>query len=83
VELNRLDTIRKSAEAIRKHAEKIEEQVGTGQKKLKKILDDAKQTLKALNVELRDEAAERESPIVLDSNPWVENDVDLPAEGEE
>jgi hypothetical protein len=83
VELNRLDTIRKSAESIRKHAEKIEEQVGTGQKKLKKILDDAKQTLKALNVELRDEAAEHGSPIVLDSNPWVENDVDLPAEGEE
>lgn len=79
VELNRLDTIRKSAEAIRKHAEKIEEQVGTGQKKLKKILDDAKQTLKALNVELNDEAAERESPIVLDSNALVENDVALPA----
>ena len=35
----------------------------TGEKKLSKLLDDAKKTLTALNVELRDDEVERVCPI--------------------
>lgn len=65
-ELTRLEAIRSTAAKIRKHAEAIEKQVTTGETKLGKIIADAKQTLLALNVELRDEALERASPIELD-----------------
>lgn len=82
-ELNRLDKIRKAAEAIRRQAESIEREVGIGQKKLGKILDDAKQTLTALHVELRDEEAERACPIAIDASGLAENDVALEAEAEE
>jgi hypothetical protein len=80
-ELNRLDKIRKSAEAIRRHAESIEKEVGVGQKKVGKIIDDARQTLTALNIALRDEAVERECPIAIDGGALVENDVALAAGG--
>jgi len=41
-------------------------QAATGEKKLGKITANAKQTLLALKVELRDEALEHESPVELD-----------------
>lgn len=72
-ELKRLDTIRSAAEKIRKQAEAIEKEVATGEKKLGKIIADAKQTLTALNVELRDEEVERVSPIEVNAS-LPEND---------
>ena len=81
-ELRRLDKIRKAAESIRKQAEVIEKEIAVGDKKLNKILEDAKKTLTALNVELRDEALERLCPIDV-SGGVGENDVVLAAEAEE
>jgi hypothetical protein len=65
-ELKRLDTIRSAADKIRKQADAIDKEVTTGTKKLAKVIADAKKTLTALNVELRDEELERVSPIELD-----------------
>lgn len=64
-ELERLDKIRRSAETIRKQAETIEKEVGVGEQKIGRILDDAKKTLVALNIELRDEEVEQRSPIAM------------------
>lgn len=64
-ELERLEKIRKSAETIARQAKVIEDEVGKGEKKIGRILEDAKKTLLALNVELRDEEAERASPIEM------------------
>lgn len=80
-ELTRLDRIRKSAETISKQAHTIQSEVATGEKKLAKILDDAKKTLTALNVELRDEALEVACPIEV-GGVMPDNDV-LLAVGEE
>jgi hypothetical protein len=66
-ELERLDDIRKAAESIRKQAEKIDKLVTAGEKKLGAVLNDAKKTLTALNVELRDEVLERVCPIEVDA----------------
>jgi hypothetical protein len=65
-EIDRLEKIRKSADTIRRQADLIEKETGVGEKKLAKMLDDAKKTLGALNVELRDEELERVSPIEVD-----------------
>jgi hypothetical protein len=73
-ELDRLGKIRKSAETIRKQAETIEREVGVGQARVGKILEDAKKTLISLDVELRDEAAERACPIEVDAGE-VEDDL--------
>ena len=75
-ELDRLAKIRKSADRIKKEAENIEKEVGVGQLKVTKILDDAKKTLTALHVELRDEEAERLSPITVEV-PESEQDLML------
>lgn len=62
-------------------AHAIQGEVATGEKKLGKILDDAKKTLTALNVELRDEALEVACPIEV-GGVMPDNDV-LMAVGEE
>jgi hypothetical protein len=81
-ELTRLGKIRTSAETIRKQAEAIDKEVGIGEKKLAKLLEGAKQTLTALNVELRDEEIERACPIEVDTE-IADNDVMLAAGAEE
>lgn len=73
-ELERLDKIRKAADAIRRQVDAIDQEVATGQKKVGKLVADAKKTLTALNIELRDEQEERESPLVVQL-PVPENDV--------
>ena len=62
-EVERLEIIRDAANKIRAQVETIEKQVGIGHKKLTKLVEDAKKTLVALNVELSEEAEERQSPI--------------------
>lgn len=62
-EIDRLETIDTSAQTIRKSAEKIRDEVRKGRDALERVVDKAKQTLSALNVDLIDEEAECASPI--------------------
>lgn len=64
-EIARLDTIDSSANTIRKSAEKIRDEVRKGRDALERVVDKAKQTLRALNVDLIDEEAECASPIEI------------------
>lgn len=76
-EVERLQTIQGASEKIRKQVEIIERQASTGLKKLGKLLVDARQTLLALKVELREDEVEREAPIEL---PTPANDADAELE---
>jgi hypothetical protein len=64
-EVERLQEIQEAAAKIRKQVDAIDKLSSTGSQKLQKLLNDAKETLLALKVELRDEQDERASPIVL------------------
>jgi hypothetical protein len=64
-EVERLGEIQEAAEKIRKQVDAIDKLAATGGQKLQKLLRDAKDTLLALKVELRDEEVERASPIAL------------------
>lgn len=64
-EIARLETIDASANTIRKSAEKIREEVRKGRDALERVVDKAKETLLALNVDLLDEEAECASPIEI------------------
>lgn len=71
-ELKRLDAIRDAAAKIRRQVETIEKEVSVGEKKLGKVIEDAKKTLVALNVELQDEELERDSPIVMETGGFAD-----------
>jgi hypothetical protein len=62
-ELSRLEKMEKYSESIRKNVDGISDEVRKAQKALDRLLRNAQSTLRALNVELSDEAAERSSPI--------------------
>lgn len=64
-ELSRLERMERHSEAIRTNVQKISDEVSKGQKALDLLLRKAQSTLRALNVELYDEAAERRTPITL------------------
>lgn len=64
-ELSRLAKMEKHNESIKKSADNISEEIRKAQKALDLMLRNAKTTLKALNVEVTDEAAEKASPIAL------------------
>lgn len=64
-ELNRLAKMEKHNESIKKSADNISEEIRKAQKALDLMLRNAKTTLRALNIELAEEAAERSSPIAL------------------
>lgn len=64
-ELSRVSKIRKANETISKSSDEIREELRIGDRKLELLLESAKETLKALNVELHDEEMERQSPIGL------------------
>ncbi len=64
-EVERLQEIQEASGKIRKQVETIDRLATTGTQKLQKLLGDAKQTLLALKIELREEQVERDSPIVL------------------
>ena len=53
--------------SIKKSAENLSEEIRRAQKCLDLMLRNAKSTLRALNIELSEEAAERNSPIALPS----------------
>ncbi|MCA2979486.1 MAG: hypothetical protein INH37_14510 [Myxococcaceae bacterium] len=64
-ELNRLTKMEKHNESIKRSADNISEEIRKAQKALDLMLRNAKTTLRALNIELAEEAAERNSPIAL------------------
>lgn len=62
-EIERLDSMNASAGKIHKHADDITDEIRKGRKALARLVENAKRTLTALNIELRDDAAEEASPI--------------------
>ena len=68
-QLDRMGKIRKSNDSIKSHADKIENEVRLSEKGLRKLVDNAEKTLRALNVELVNEDAEVATPIRLSSMP--------------
>jgi septal ring factor EnvC (AmiA/AmiB activator) len=64
-ELSRLEKMEKHSEAIRRNVDGISSEIRRAQRALDHLLQDAQSTLRALKVELHDEAAERASPIQL------------------
>jgi arginyl-tRNA synthetase len=64
-ELTRLEKMEKHSDAIRKNVDGISDEIRKARKALDLILRKAQSTLRALNVELYDEGAERGSPIAL------------------
>jgi hypothetical protein len=66
-ELSRLEKMEKHSDAIRKSVDGISDEIRKAQKALDRLLKGAQSTLRALNVQLPDEATERGSPILLPS----------------
>jgi hypothetical protein len=64
-ELSRLEKMEKHSEAIRRNVDGISDEIRKAQKALDVLMRKAQRTLRALNVELQDEIAERGSPITL------------------
>jgi arginyl-tRNA synthetase len=81
-ELARVEKMEKHAEAIRKNTDGISDELRKAQKALDLLLRKAQSTLKALNVELHDEAAERGSPIALPNSSSEAASAALPRGGE-
>lgn len=81
-ELTRVEKMEKHAEAIRKNTDGISDELRKAQKALDLLLRKAQSTLKALNIELHDEAAERSSPIALPNSSLDAATVALPRGGE-
>lgn len=71
-ELARLEKMEKHSEAIRKNVDGISDEIRKAQKALDRLLQNAQSTLRALNVEVHDEAAERATPIGLAKDSFNE-----------
>ncbi len=69
-ELSRLERMEKHSEAIRRNVDGIGSEIHQAQRALDHPLQDAQSTLRALKVELHDEAAERASPIQLSNKSF-------------
>ena len=68
-QVERLGKIRKSNDGIKSHADKIEKEIHLSEKGLNKLVSNAEKTLRALNVELVNEAEEVRTPVRLSSMP--------------
>ena len=62
-ELSRLDRMEKHSDAIRRNSEGISDEIRRAQKAFDLLLRKAQSTLRALNIEVRDELSESSSPI--------------------
>ena len=62
-ELSRLERMEKHSDAIRRNVESISDEIRRAQKAFDVLLRKAQSTLKALNIEVRDEETESSSPI--------------------
>jgi hypothetical protein len=67
-ELSRLEKMERHNESIRKSSDHIAEEIQKAQKALNLLLRNAKSTLRALNIDLHEEGAERASPIALSNS---------------
>jgi len=79
-ETNRLEKMEKSNESIRRHSDAINDEIRKGKHALELLLGRAQSTLRALNIEISEEDAERLSPIAL-SNDSLEQGVAVLASG--
>lgn len=79
-ELSRLEKMEKHNEAIRKNVDGISDEIRKAQKALDRLLQNAQSTLRALNVEVHDEAVERGSPVLLPSDSFEDAVSALPGE---
>jgi len=68
-ELARLEKMEKSNDGIRKHSDDIAAELRKARSQFGLLLRKAKDTLKALNVEVLDEAEERRAPLLLEAHP--------------
>jgi len=64
-ELSRLARMEKHSEAIRRNVNGLDDEIRNAKKALDGLVQDAQSTLRALNVEVSDEASEGRSPITL------------------
>jgi hypothetical protein len=71
-ELSRLERLERHSDTIRRNVDGISDEVRRAQRALDLLLRKAQSTLRALNVELHDEAAERSSPIALPNESLTE-----------
>jgi hypothetical protein len=67
-ELRRLDKMEKHNEGIRRNSDGIAEEIRKAQRQLDLLVRKAKSVMKAFKIELHDEEAERNSPIMLTDN---------------
>ena len=68
-QLERLSKIQKWNDSIKSNADKIEKEIRLSEKGLNKLVSNAEKTLRALNVELVNEAEEVRTPVRLSSMP--------------
>jgi hypothetical protein len=81
-ELGRLEKMEKHSDAIRRNVDGISDEIRKAQKALDLLLRKAQSTLQALNVELHDEATERDSPILLPNGSLQRGILSLPSESD-
>ncbi|MDQ8153422.1 MAG: hypothetical protein P3B98_02065 [Gemmatimonadota bacterium] len=81
-ELTRLEKMEKHSDSIRKNVDGISDEIRKAQKALDLLLRKAQSTLLALNVELKDEAAEAASPLCLPAGSLERAVVSLSGDGE-
>ena len=70
-ELQRLERMEKHTESIRKNSDGISDEIRKAKRQLDLLLQKAKSTLTALNIELQDEAVERSTPISLPKGSYL------------
>jgi hypothetical protein len=66
-EISRLGKMKQHNENIRRNSDSISDEIRRGEDKLDLLLRKATDVLKALNIEIQDEEAERNSPVSLPS----------------
>jgi chromosome segregation ATPase len=81
-ELSRLEKMEKHSDSIRRNVDGISDEIRKAQKALDLLLRKAQSSLRALNVELTDEATEATSPLCLPKGSLEAAVLALPAGGE-
>lgn len=81
-ELSRLEKMEKQSDTIRRNVDGISDEIRKAQKALDLLLRKAQSTLRALNVEVHDEATEASSPIALPPGSLEGAALALPSGGE-
>jgi hypothetical protein len=81
-ELSRLERMEKHSDAIRRNVDGIGDEIRKAQKALDVLLRKSQATLRALNIEIHDEAVEANSPIGLPENSLEKAALALPTGGE-